>query len=167
MLGMLLAVPILGGLLVLQSAIVSRVNLLRGTADLVLLALLAWSLQKRARSAWFWGIIGGILVSYVSALPLGAIMAAYLLAVALGVALRQRVWELPILAMLIATFLGTLLVQLVQIVGLRMAGSPLPILEAVNLVALPSVLLNLILAIPFYAIFSDLAQWLYPEPLDV
>lgn len=164
---LLLAVPVLGILLVLQSAVVSQVNLLQGAADLVLLALLAWSLQKRVRSAWFWGIIAGLLVGYVSALPFGVMLVAYLLAVALGVVLRRRVWELPILAMLIATFFGTLIVQIVQIAGLRVAGSTLPILEALNLVALPSVLLNLILAIPFYAVFNDLARWLYPEPIDV
>lgn len=164
---LLIAIPILGGLLILQSSVVSRVTLLHGAADLVLLALLAWALQKQVRNAWFWGIIGGLFVGYVSALPFGVIHIAYLLAVAFAIALRRRVWELPILAMLIATFFGTLIVQLVQIIGLRAAGSSLPVLDAVNLVALPSVLLNLLLAIPFYGFFNDLARWLYPEPFDV
>lgn len=164
---LLIALPILGGLLILQSAIFSQVNLLQGAADLVLVALLAWALQKRVRSAWFWAIIGGMLAGYMSALPFGVIHLAYLLAVGLAVILRRRVWELPILAMLIATFFGTLIVHLVQIVALRVLGAELPFWEAINLVTLPSVLLNLLLAIPFYAVFSDLARWLYPEPLEV
>jgi hypothetical protein len=69
--------------------------------------------------------------------------------------------------MLIATFFGTLIVHLVQIVALRVLGTSLPFWESLNLVTLPSVLLNLLLAIPFYAIFSDLARLLYPEPLEV
>ena len=164
---LLIALPILGGLLILQSAVLSRVNLLQGAADLVLVALLAWTLQKRVRSAWFWAIIGGLLVGYLSALPFGVIHVAYLLAVGLAMILRQRVWELPILAMLIATFFGTLITHLVQIVALRVLGTSLPFWESLNLVTLPSVLLNLLLAIPFYAIFSDLARLLYPEPLEV
>ena len=65
----LLAFPILGILLVLQSAIFSQIPLLQGTTDLVLLALVAWSLQRRVRTAWQWGIIGGLLVGFVSAVP--------------------------------------------------------------------------------------------------
>jgi rod shape-determining protein MreD len=167
MLAALLALPILGGLLLFQSAIVSRVTLLHGVADLVLLALIAWSLQKRNRSVWFWGAIGGLMVGFMSALPFGAALVGYLLVVLLGVILRQRVWQMPILAMLIATFFGTLIVQLVELIALRIAGVNMPFWEAINLVTLPSVLLNLLLAIPFYAMFSDLAGWIYPEPLEV
>jgi hypothetical protein len=34
-------------------------------------------------------------------------------------------------------------------------------------ITLPSLILNLLLAIPAYALFTDLAKWLYPEPLEV
>jgi rod shape-determining protein MreD len=162
-----IAIPILVGLLILQTAVISHVTLLQGAADLVLVALVAWGLQKRVQTALVWGLLGGLLVGYVSALPVGVIPVAYLLAVGLALVLRRRVWELPILAMLIATFFGTLIVHLVQIAGLRIVGTELPFWQALNRVTLPSVLLNLLLAIPFYALFNDLARWLYPEPLDV
>jgi rod shape-determining protein MreD len=163
----LIAVPILASLVILQTAVLSRIPLLQGTTDLVLVALLAWALQKRVRTAWFWAIIGGLLVSYVSALPLGAVIVGYLLAVGLALLLKQRVWQVPILAMLVATLFGTLLVNLVEIIALRIVETPLPFWTAINLVTLPSVLLNLLIAIPFYAIFSDLANWLNPEPLEI
>jgi hypothetical protein len=107
------------------------------------------------------------MVGYVSALPFGAALAGYFLAAGLGVALRQRVWHMPILAMLIATFFGTLIVHLVEIGALRISGVEIPFWESINLVTLPSMLLNLLLAIPFYAMFNDLAGWVYPEPLEV
>jgi rod shape-determining protein MreD len=150
----------------IQSAVLSNIPLLHGTTDLVLLALLAWALQKRVRTAWFWAIIGGLLVGYVSALPFGAALAGYLLAVGLAILLKQRIWQVPILAMLVATFFGTLLVNLVVIIALRIMDTPISFWESINLVTLPSVLLNLLFAIPFYALFSDLAKWLYPEPLE-
>jgi rod shape-determining protein MreD len=162
----LIAVPILAVLVMIQSAVLSNIPLLHGTTDLVLLALLAWALQKRVRTAWFWAIIGGLLVGYVSALPFGAALAGYLLAVGLAILLKQRIWQVPILAMLVATFFGTLLVNLVVIIALRIMDTPISFWESINLVTLPSVLLNLLFAIPFYALFSDLAKWLYPEPLE-
>jgi rod shape-determining protein MreD len=163
----LLAVPILGGLLMIQVGVLSHVPLLQGTADLLLVALVAWALQKRVRTAWQWAIIGGLMISYVSALPIGAYFIGYLAAVGLSLLLKQRIWQLPILAMLIATFFGTMLAQLIAIIALRLAGTPLPFFDAINLVTLPSVLLNLVLAVPFYALFGDLAYYLYPEEIEV
>jgi hypothetical protein len=163
----LIAAPILALLIMIQTAVLSKIPLLQGTTDLVLVALLAWALQKRVRTAWFWAIMGGLLVGYVSALPFGAVLLGYLLAVGLAVLLKQRVWQVPILAMLVATLFGTLLVNLVVIAALRIGDTPLLFWEAINLVTLPSVLLNLLVAIPFYALFSDLANWLYPEPLEI
>ena len=162
----LIAAPILAVLVMIQSAVLSNIPLLHGTTDLVLVALLAWALQKRVRTAWIWAIIGGVLVGYVSALPFGAMLVGYLLAVGLAILLKQRIWQVPILAMLVATFFGTLLVNLVVITALRIVDTPIAFWEAINLVTLPSVLLNLLVAIPFYALFSDLAKWLYPEPLE-
>jgi rod shape-determining protein MreD len=163
----LLAFPILTALLVLQSAIFSQIPLLRGTTDLVLLAVVAWSLQRRVRTAWQWGIIGGLLVGFVSAVPMVVFVAGYLLAVGLALLLRQRIWQVPVLAMFIATFFGTLFVQLVTLAVLRVTGTALPFINSINLVILPSILLNLILALPFFTIFADLARFLYPEELEM
>jgi len=138
----LLAVPVLVVLIMIQPAVLSNIPLLHGTTDLVLVALLAWALQKRVRTAWFWAIMGGLLVGYVSALPFGAVLAGYLLAVGLAILLKQRIWQVPILAMLVATFFGTLLVNLVVIAALRISDTPIFFWESINLVTLPSVLLN-------------------------
>ena len=162
-----IALPLLGLLLILQSSLISRIPLLHGTADLILLALLAWSLQKRVQTTWRWVIIGGLLVNLVSALPLGVPLAGYALAAGLALLLRKRVWQAPILAMFLATFAGTLLTQAVAYLSLRVLGSSIPVLEAFNQVFLPSVLLNLLLAVPMYALIGDLASWLHPEEIQV
>ena len=162
-----IAIPILSFLLILQTAIFSRVILLKGTADLVLLALIAWALQKRVKTAWQWCIIGGLLVSYVSAIPLGAPLLGYILAIGVALMLRQRVWQVPILAMFVTTFFGTVIVQLVELAALRISGVAIPFFQSINLITLPSVMLNLLLALPFYALLGDLSNWLYPEELLV
>jgi hypothetical protein len=51
--------------------------------------------------------------------------------------------------------------------SLRLSGSPIPVVEALNLVTLPSILLNLLFAVLIYALASELAGWLYREEIEV
>ncbi len=163
----LISLPVLGFLVIFQSAVVSRIHLLQGTADLVLLALSAWTLQERVSSAWQWCAIGVLLLSLVTALPLPALAIAYLATTFLALIVRRHIWQVPILAMLITTFAGTLIIQLVSLAAIWLGGTSLPILETLNLVLLPSLLLNLLLALPMYALMGDLANWLHPKEIEV
>lgn len=164
---LVISIPLLAAVAVLQSTVLSRVTLLRGSADLMLLVLLAWALHRRVDTAWHWAVVGGLIASLSSALPFGGALIGYLIATGLAWMLRQRVWQTPVLAMFLATFLGTLLTHLVSLATLQLAGSPLPWFEAINLVTLPSVILNFLLAIPVYSLITDLGDWLYPEELEV
>ena len=163
----LLALPILGVLLMLQTAVLSEMMLLHGTTDLVMVAVIAWALNKRVDTAWYWGIIAGLLVTMVSGMPPGVELIVYPLAVGIAILFRQRVWQVPVLAMFVSTILGTIVIQGLSLIALRLTGTSLPVIESLELVTLPSILLNLLVAIPMFAIFSDLAEWLYPEEIEV
>ena len=163
----LLAFPILGLLVILQSALASRVQLLHGTVDLVLLALLAWAVQERVKTSWHWAVIAGMMMGVASALPLGAALAGYLAATGLALIFRRLIWQVPLLAMVTCTFLGTVLTHAIDIAALRFSGSAIPWVQALNLVTLPSALLNLLLALPMYALLGDLAKWVYPQELEI
>jgi hypothetical protein len=158
----LIAFPILALVVILQSAVVSRISLLAGFADLMLVTIAAWALQKQVTTAWHWAALGGMMVGFVSALPWIVTLAAYLLVVALAHIFQRRVWRAPLLAMFAVTFFGTLFMQVASIVALRLMNDPLQLDESLSLVVLPSVLLNLLLAIPTYALVRDLAGWVYP-----
>jgi rod shape-determining protein MreD len=162
----LVAIPVLVFLAVFQSAVLSRFLLLRGTADLVLLAIIAWSLQKRVTTAWQWGIIGGLITGIYSALPLGVPMIGYLLTVFIALLLRRRIWQVPIFAMFVTVFIGTLVSHLLTIMALRLTGNPMSFFDAFNLVTLPSLLVNILFSLPIYALINELAGWLYPEELE-
>ncbi len=69
--------------------------------------------------------------------------------------------------MLVTTFFGTLIMHSVSLVAVLISGTSLPFGEVINLITLPSLLLNLLLSIPVYALINDLAKWLYPEELEV
>lgn len=160
----LVAVPVILLCVMLQSAVISRVYLLSGIADLPLVMLAAWSLQEEVESAWHWAAATGLLVGFVSGIPLVVPLVGYLTIVLLARIFQRRVWQAPLLAMFSITFLGTILVSVLSLGVLRFAGVPLPISDVLGLLTLPSVLLNMLLAIPVYAVMRDLARWVYPTP---
>jgi len=161
-----MAFPVLVLALMLQTAVFSRINLLYGSADIVLVILAAYALQERVTTSWQWALVGGVLVAFVSGLPWFVPLAGYLLIVGLARLLQRRVWQAPLLAMFAVSFIGTLMMHFLSIFSLRLMGDPLPVGESFSLITLPSILLNLLLAIPVYAGMRDLAGWLYPAAVE-
>jgi hypothetical protein len=160
----LVAVPVILLTVILQSAVISRVYLLSGIADLPLVMLAAWALQDGVDSAWHWAIATGLLIGFISGISWVVPVAGYIAVVVMAYLFQQRVWQAPLLAMFSITFLGTILVSLLSIAVLRFSGVELPINDVLGLVMLPGVLLNMLLAIPVYAVMRDLARWVYPAP---
>lgn len=160
----LIAVPVILLAVILQSAVVSRLTLLSGFGDLPLVMLAAWALQDDVDSAWHWAVATGIFAGFISGLGWAVYIIGYVTVVALAKALRMRVWQAPLLAMFSVTFLGTLLMNLLSLVILRISGVSIPLQETFGLLTLPSVLLNLLLALPVYAAMRDLAHWMHPSP---
>jgi len=89
----LIAIPILSILTVIQSAIVSRLPLLLGTPDIILIVLIAWALQERVRNAWAWSLFGGLCIGFVSIIPISVPVIAYLLTTGIVIFVRRRIWE--------------------------------------------------------------------------
>lgn len=161
-----LSLPVIGLAAMLQSAVVSRITLLSGCADLLLLLVVAWAVQERVRAIWSWAVVAGLVTGYLSALPWFVPLAAYLLTVALGRVLTRRLWQAPLLVMFVLTPLGTLLFHSLTWLVLQLSGHPLPWRESFNLVILPGMVLNLLLALPVYIFVRDLAGWLYPMEVE-
>ena len=158
----LIAAPVILLAVMLQSAIVSRVYLLSGIADLPLVMLAAWALQDEVKSAWHWALAAGLLVGFVSGIALLVPVISYLVVVLIAQLLQRRVWQAPLLAMFLVTFLGTIILYLFSFASLRLSGVPLSLSDTLGLLTLPGVLLNLLLAIPAYAVMRDLSRWVYP-----
>lgn len=158
----LIAVPVIILAVILQSAVISRITLLSGYADLPLVMLAAWALQEGVESAWHWAVAAGMLVGFVSGIPWVVPVIGYLAVVALANVLQRRVWQAPLLAMFSVTFLGTIISSLLSLVVLRFLSVPLAVGDTLGLLVLPGVLLNMLIAIPVYAVMRDLARWTYP-----
>jgi cell shape-determining protein MreD len=159
----LVAIPIIGLAVMIQTSIVERINLLNGAADLVLLILAAWGLQDRSQGAWVWGAAAGLLVGTVSGVPWYVYLVGYLVVVALARILAHRVWQAPLLAMFTVTLIGTLVLLMLTYVERSLLEVSLVFNLSFMQIILPSILLNLLLAIPVHALIRDLAKRLYPE----
>ena len=162
----IIAIPLIALAVVLQSAILSQFSLLAGYADLILVILGAWALQKGVTTAFQWAFLASIMFSAISHMPWLVTLVGYLGVVLLAVLLQYRVWQAPLLAMFSVTFLGTLFTHLVSYFYLRFAGDPLPFGDTMGLITLPSLLLNLLLSIPIYGLMRDLAGWVFPVPVE-
>lgn len=160
----LIAAPAIILAVLLQSAVVSRIALLSGIADLPLVMLAAWALQEEVETAWHWAVATGLLVGFVSGILWVVPLISYLVVVFLAQILQRRIWQAPLLAMFVVTFLGTVTINALSLLTLRISGVPLPIEDTLGLLTLPGVLLNLLLAIPVYAVMRDLARWVHPSP---
>lgn len=158
----LIAFPLLGLAVILQSSVISQIKLLSGYADLPLIMLAAWGLQERVKSTWHWALICCAILTFVSALPWPVLVTGYLAIVFVAQALQKRIWQAPLLAMFSVTFVGTLFMNFLSFAALSVLGTPFKFSDVVSLITLPSLLLNMLFAIPIYSFMRDLAQWVYP-----
>jgi len=147
----------------LQTGIVSRINLLSGSADLMMTILVAWSLQDRVTSAWYWAVIAGLMVGFVSGLPIYIPLAGYLLVVGVSQIMNRRVWQAPLLASFVVIFFSTFAFQLMTMAYLILGGGSFKFSDAISLIVLPSTLLNLLLVIPVHYMVKELANWVHPN----
>ncbi len=155
---------LLGLAVVLQSAVVSQWRWLQGAPDLPLLVWAAWvTRERRAAPAWFWAFVVGALWGVYSALPPAAGLVVYAAAGLLAQALRRRIWHPPYLLLFLLVFGGSLLTQGLTYGLVRLLmGAAIPFQTALVQVILPTVLLNLLAALPVYAVVAEWADWVLP-----
>jgi hypothetical protein len=159
----IVAIPLLGLAVIAQTAIMGQLSLLAGYADLLLVILAAWALQEGVTTAFQWAFLASVMISIVSHMPWVIYFIGYFGVVFLALLLQRRVWQVPLLAMVSVTFLGTLFMHLLSFLYLRFNGTPLSFADAMGLITLPSVLLNMLIAVPLFSMMRDLAHWVFPS----
>ena len=158
----LVGIPVLLLTVILQTTVLSRIPMLFGVPDLVMLVFLAWFLDENVKHGWEWVVMSGIMVSFVSALPFFLPFWMYLGIALITFWLKNRIWQTPIMGMLVSTLIGTVLMQGASIFVLQFMGTDVPFQQSLQLVVLPSILWNLILAIPVYSLVKELVYLVYP-----
>jgi cell shape-determining protein MreD len=162
----LIGIPFLALTVLLQSSIVSRISMGFGKADLVLLVIICWTLQDRVTSHWQWAVIGGLLMSLISAVPFYSYLFTYLVVVAVCRFIKRSVWQIPVVTLLLCILFGTLIENGISWAALTVSGVSLPLMKSITSIILPSILFNTILGIPVYYGITDFAGWVYPKRFD-
>ena len=158
----LLSIPVLGILTILQSAVVSRLPLSQGTADLVLVVLVAIALQKTSRYSWIWSLVGGFFMDFFSGLPFGIFTISYLTATSMATFLRARIWRFSFLMQLLVILAGTLITHGLSFMILFIQGASMQLSTVLQTITLPSLLLNFMLSLPTYILTQDFIEQFQP-----
>ncbi len=158
----IIGLPVLFITLLIQITAVSRLPLVHGTADLVMLTLIAWGIHTKSNNAWIWALIGGLMTSFVSAVPWLAVIIPYIVVALSAQLLHGRFWQSPILAMLLITIFGTFVVQLTAMSALNFQDISINFPLALEAIIIPSLILNLFLALPIFILVKDISRWVYP-----
>jgi hypothetical protein len=162
----ILAFPIIIISMMLQLVVMNKLPLLYGYADIVLLVLIIYAMHPRTENAWFWMILAGFVYGYISKLPFIIPLIVFGIIILSANFIKKRIWQMPILAYLFLVIGGTFFYQIMSLISLKFFGSALPIMESINLIVIPSVLLNLIFSIPIYYIFNDFLDVVFTEKLN-
>ena len=60
MISVIVSFPILLILSVIQTVVVSRINIMSGSADIILLAIVSLGVTEKYRNVFIWALVGGI-----------------------------------------------------------------------------------------------------------
>lgn len=149
-------------LAVLQASLVNHLRLVDGRPDLVLLAITAWALAGHARQALLFGFVGGLALDLFSAVPLGVSSAALVLVVVLVSYSEGRFWGVHPLMQLAAVLAACAVFYAAQLSSLWVAGHPIDLPLVLNRIVLPSLFLNLVLALPAAQTAEALSRFFTP-----
>lgn len=158
----LAAFPALFLAFVLQMAVASRLPLLAGHANLPMLVIIGWALQRQVPDAWLWAFVAGLMGAFTSGLPPLVYPLLYFALVLFARFLLRQVWQAPVLTVLTVTLVGTLLETAFSLVFLQFSGQNLVWSDALAFITLPQLFLHALLVFPVYSAMRDLAAWMYP-----
>ena len=147
-----------------QLGIFSNIQILAGKIDLLMLGVIAWIIQKKTEliDIIIFAIITVFFIYLISAEPIIIILGVYSLLVFVVFWSKNNIQQLPIVSMLIFSAIFTLLHLVIFGFYLQLSGVPMVAEEVFQSVILPSMIINLIAAIPMYLLVNELHRWVYP-----
>jgi len=158
-----ISIPVMLILSVLQMTAISRITLLSGSADIILIAIAAWGIREKGSGVYVWALIGGLLISFASAVPFPAPLVPYLFTAFLARGIQSRLWQSPILSMIAVVAVGTIFQHLFSILILQFKGLEIGLMEGLRSVTMPSLRLNFLFLFPVFSLINDLARWILRE----
>jgi len=163
MISTFVSLPIMLIFSVIQTVAVSRIKLMGGSADIILLAIVSWGVSEEENNVFYWALAGGIFISFISAMPTAAVITSYLCIAGITRVFQKVLWQAPILAILLSAFIGTIAKFIIDIIALQFMGIELTLSTSIKMTLAPNLILNLFVLFPIYLIMSDLAKRISPK----
>lgn len=157
----IIGLPILFAAGFIQVSFFGRIRLLGGTTDLVMLCLIAWGINDKSKYSWILVVVGGLFMSYISAMPMNGYLWMYMFLWIVIRFIKMRVWQMPLILMLFATILGTVVLSVGTLLLLFLQNASVNYVEALRQIIVPSLVMNLLLSIPIYAFLNDVISTIY------
>ncbi len=154
-----LSVPLLALAAALQVALAPHISILGGTPDLVLLVVVAWSLNTPLEQGILWAVVGGLCKDLLSAAPLGTSVVGMVLLLAFVSLVRRQLYAVGVFTLVWVIMLGTVMQFVVTLIilfgsGFQPAyGNQLRynvVFQEVSYFLLPTIVYNLIGIFPTY-----------------
>ncbi len=162
----LLGIPLVILLVIIQTSVISRLDISYGMIDLVLVTLIAIGIHPRSKHIVYWFLLAGFLLAIISPVRLMYPLFPYAVTGILVEYLRKRIWRIPLLLMAILTFLGSIMQQLAAYITIYFTQAQLPFMDSLLQVSLPSITLNILVSIPAYLVIKDWGDTLSPQEVE-
>ena len=153
-------------MLMLQLSVFSQWKILAGSADLLLLFVIAWCLHDHSKYLWLLVLVFAGITTFISALPFYVPLAVYFGVYLLSRQIHARIWQTPLLGMLVVTFIASLGQSAFTLAAIFVQRVDINLADALNRITLPSLLLNMLLAIPVHALVRELAYYAFPKGVE-
>jgi len=131
-----------------QSVLLSRVDILGARPDLMFLVVLAWAVARSVDEGLVWGFIGGLIIDLRTGGPLGATALALVAVTFLAGQPWGRGIGSPVVRLLVLALVGGLIYHVILLIALAWTGHTVDWGFSLLRVAAPSAVLNTVLA-PF------------------
>jgi len=162
----LTGIPLVILLVIVQTSVISRLDISYGMIDLVLVTLIAVGIHPKSRYIVYWFLFAGFLLAIISPVRLMYPLIPYVITGITVEILRKRIWRIPLLLMAILTFLGSLLTQIFAYLTIYFTQTQLPFTDSLFQVSLPSITLNILICIPVYLVIKDWGDTIFPQEVE-
>jgi len=159
----LISIPVVLLLLSFQIGGLSKITILNGFGDILIVWLAAWVILEKNRQGWVWFLVAALFSIFISGMPWYANAMGFTLLFSLGAFVKKRLWQSPLLSFYLVLTIGSLLFYFVSLFSVQTSNVPLILKESMTSIIMPSLLINLIMSFPVYLIVKDLVYWLHPQ----
>jgi rod shape-determining protein MreD len=148
----------------LQATVLPHLRIFGGQPDLIVVAVLAWSILDRGQEGIIWAFVGGFFLDLLSGAPLGTSSLAMLPISYVASLTEAQIYRTNVILPLLLTAAGAFAYHVLYLVLLRfLVGSRLAWSEALGYVTLPSVAFDVILIVPALRLLGRWHDRLHPR----